>query len=137
MAITMDIESVSYSRDFMLSVKVNQIARKFKNQRQFLKSFSRQNLTILKLKKSHRSGWQTKLKLRRSNQMSVPTICSTNIRSIVNKIDDIQLLLDTRLYSNNCIFLFQETWLNSNIESELLTPTNYQFFRQDRCNSSR
>jgi hypothetical protein len=69
--------------------------------------------------------------------MSVPSIFSTNVRSILNKVDDIQLLLNTKLFSNIGAFLVQETWLNQSIDSDLLTPDGYLCFRQDRSNSSR
>jgi hypothetical protein len=121
----------------MLSVKVKLMAARFEREHNFIKLLPWKKFQILKAQKPHRSGWQSKLNKKSPEKMSVPTLLSTNVRSILNKVDDIQLLLNTRLYSNNCIFLVQETWLNLNICSEILTPTNYSCCRQDRQNSSK
>jgi hypothetical protein len=127
----------SHTRELLLSIKANLTVAKFKNQRQFVKSFLRKKSSILKYKKIHRSGWQKKLKCKRPSKMTVPSLFTTNVRSLLNKIDDLQLLLNTRFYSNNCVFLVQETWLNNNVCSELLSFDGYLCFRQDRSNSMR
>jgi len=85
----------------------------------------------------HRGGWQTALKSRSIDQLSFPTILSCNCRSLVNKFDDLELLLNSPLYSHTGIVCLQESWLNRSIDDNLITPTSFQCFRNDREGNQR
>lgn len=58
------------------------------------------------------------------------SICLINARSLANKIDQLQILLNSKKFQILC---FTETWLSSKINDPLLCPTNdYNIFRSDR-----
>jgi exonuclease III len=55
-----------------------------------------------------------------------------NFQSIKNKIHETQVLIDN---ADPDIILGTETWLNGNISSAEILPTNFQVFRNDRSDS--
>jgi hypothetical protein len=128
---------ISLSRDLLIAVKNNVINANFKGSRKIVKQIHMLNRYIFKGKVPRRSGWQVKLKQISPEKMTIPTLFSSNVRSIVNKFDNLQLMLHTKLHANNCAILLQETWLNSAMESALFTPLNYVSFRQDRCDGHK
>lgn len=58
-----------------------------------------------------------------------PSILSANIRSTMNKIDEIYLTISSGNYQ---IFAASETWLTNEIPNELVRFPNYHVFRCDR-----
>ena len=58
-----------------------------------------------------------------------PAIASYNIRSLINKVDDIKVLLSRS--DLNCLIL-TESWLNNSIVNEELQVPRYNLFRRDR-----
>jgi hypothetical protein len=55
-----------------------------------------------------------------------------NFQSITNKVHETQVLIDN---ADPDIILGTETWLNGNISSAEVLPTNFQVFRNDRSDS--
>ncbi len=55
----------------------------------------------------------------------LPNSLSTNVRSLLPKIDELALILID-------IAAVSETWLHSHIENEVLSIPNYNLIRQDR-----
>ena len=55
-----------------------------------------------------------------------------NFQSIKNKVHETQVLIDN---ADPDIILGTETWLNGNISSAEVLPTNFQVFRNDRSDS--
>ena len=51
-----------------------------------------------------------------------PKICFSNVRSMVNKIDEIVATISTNLYD---VVVITETWLNSRITGELIRIPGY------------
>ena len=56
-------------------------------------------------------------------------IMHLNARSLVNKIEDIQIICQTAKPDILCI---TETWLNESVPQNALTPSGYKQYRQDR-----
>lgn len=56
-------------------------------------------------------------------------ILSLNARSIVNKIDELELLL---LSYNAQLVVISETWLSDKISSDEIVPPGYKLYRRDR-----
>lgn len=64
-----------------------------------------------------------------STQLPLPSILLSNVRSMKNKIDD----LNSSLLVNKCdIAVITETWLQDNIPSGSLDIPGYDLFRNDR-----
>ena len=65
---------------------------------------------------------------------SFPKFLLSNVRSMVNKIDEIQGVLST----NECdIFVLTESWLTSKVSDNLITIPDYKHIRKDRLNDQR
>ncbi len=59
----------------------------------------------------------------------LPNFLSTNVRSLLLKIDELALILN---HLSIDIAAVSETWLHSGIENEVLSIPNYNLIRQDR-----
>ena len=65
--------------------------------------------------------------------MSRPIACYyTNIRSLINKRDELKLLIEK---SRPDVILLTETWLSSDIDDREIGLPDYAIYRQDRSNS--
>ena len=118
---------ISYSRDILLRLRNSTL-----NASPFVTHSYPQPIQSSKRKRGKRAGWQSALSCTTPQKMTVPSLVSTNIRSLFGKVADLRNLLHTRIHSNNCIICVQESWLNSDIEDSLVCPEGYICFRQDR-----
>ena len=68
-----------------------------------------------KQKRGKRGGIRARLAAS-PHKPAIPTIVLANVRSLDNKLDYIRLLRSTRRTVRECcVFVFTETWLNSNV----------------------
>lgn len=61
-------------------------------------------------------------------------VAHLNVRSMVNKMDDIRMLIKEKPFE---IFTISETWLNTSIADSEIEIPGYTFARKDRGNGSR
>ena len=59
----------------------------------------------------------------------LPTFLNANVRSVVNKLDDLTVVLKQNNVDIACL---TETWLNDNVPNEVLSIPGYNAFRNDR-----
>lgn len=62
------------------------------------------------------------------------TVTHLNIRSLKNKIPDLEVLLTTKKIN---VLTLSETWLHPNIENTILALPTYNLFRNDRTRASK
>ena len=63
----------------------------------------------------------------------IPSILTTNVRAIGNKIDEIQLVAELNSVGGICI---TETWLSSTVPDSNITIPSFNLFRKDRTGTS-
>jgi hypothetical protein len=68
---------------------------------------------------------------------TLPSILLLNARSLVNKIDELELLIHSKdLLKSCCIIAVTETWLHSNISDTQMNLAGFNALRFDRAASS-
>ena len=122
----------SYSRDYIFGLKPSIISRIPSETSET--SVSRSSTWI---KKRKRAGWQAVLSCTSPSKMTVPSLVSTNIRSLFAKLPDLTYTLKSRIHSNTCVVCIQESWLNPDIEDSLVQMDGFESFRQDRMSSKK
>ncbi len=67
---------------------------------------------------------------------ALPTLMLSNVRSLENKLDLIQLSRSTQHEARDCcVFVFTETWLNDNIPDSAIQLNSLTCYRADRDSS--
>ncbi len=67
---------------------------------------------------------------------ALPTLMLSNVRSLENKLDLIQLSRSTQHEARDCcVFIFTETWLNDNIPDSAIQLNRLTCYRADRNSS--
>ncbi|KAL0177325.1 hypothetical protein M9458_026219, partial [Cirrhinus mrigala] len=85
-----------------------------------------------KQRRGKRGGLRAKLKLT-PHRLSLPSIFLANVRSLVNKMDEIRLRINHSKRLWNCnVMIFTETWLNSDISDNAIALAEHHTFRADR-----
>ena len=120
----------TYSRQEMLSFKST-------NYVPYPNSVFKESRNHAWIKKRKRAGWQCALNYTPPVKMTVPSLVSTNVRSLFAKISDLTCSLNTRIHSNTCVACIQETWLNQNVEDALVQIDGFVCYRQDRQHSRK
>ena len=70
---------------------------------------------------------------RRGHRTALPAILLSNVRSLANKTDELQLLLGkNRDFSASSVLCFTETWLCGSIPDSALQLAGFQLVRADR-----
>ncbi len=86
----------------------------------------------LRRKRGKRAGALVKLH-KRGFRTALPSIHLANLRSLLNKTDELLLLTRTNKdFSNSAALCFTETWLSETIPDNALHLPGYQLFRADR-----
>ena len=62
--------------------------------------------------------------------VTAPTVFSTNIRSLFNKIDHLRACVST--FSDVNVVTITESWLHYNIDDNLIQLPGFNVFRRDR-----
>ena len=83
-------------------------------------------------KKKHRAGYRVALRRLKSYQLTIPAILSLNARSILNKVDDLNSLIQCKFHENTSVIMVQETWLNPFVDTNLVNLNNFKCFRCDK-----
>ncbi len=66
-------------------------------------------------------------------RLALPTLMLSNVRSLENKLDLIQLSRSTQHEARDCcVFVFTETWLNDNIPDSAIQLNRLTCYRADR-----
>ena len=82
--------------------------------------------------RGNRAGCRLRLE-KKGFRAPLPGLILANVRSLSNKLDELQLRLMTdKGYSHTAAFGFTETWLHSNIPDTAMALPGYQLFRVDR-----
>ena len=82
--------------------------------------------------RGNRAGCRLRLE-KKGFRAPLPGLILANVRSLSNKLDELQLRLMTdKGYSHTAAFGFTETWLHSNIPGTAMALPGYQLFRADR-----
>ncbi|MGL5101055.1 MAG: endonuclease/exonuclease/phosphatase family protein, partial [Plesiomonas sp.] len=85
-----------------------------------------------KQRRGTRGGLRAKLKLT-PHRLSLPNIFLANVRSLVNKMDEIRLRIINNKRLLNCnVIIFTETWLHSGIPDNAFELAGYNTHRADR-----
>ena len=97
--------------------------------------------TIMKPRKNKRPecisvpDYSSLIPLRRSVTIPrFPKIWFSNVRWMVNKLDEVSASISTELYD---VAVITETWLNSRVTDELIRIPGYVSCRRDRLNNQR
>ena len=82
--------------------------------------------------RGNRAGCRRRLE-KKGFRAPLPGLVLANVRSLSNKLDELQLRLRTdKDYSHITAFGFTDTWLHSNIPDTAVNLPDYQLFRVDR-----
>ena len=66
------------------------------------------------------------------NKFPLPTLLVANVRSVINKVDE----LESVAYVNNAdVICITESWLNTSILDSMISLSNFVQFRKDRVHS--
>lgn len=85
-----------------------------------------------KQRRGKRGGTRAKLKLT-PHRLSLPSIFLANVRSLVNKMDELRLRMTNSNRLSNCnVMIFTETWLHSGIPDDAIKLAGYHTLRADR-----
>ena len=68
----------------------------------------------------------------RDNNFQLPTLLVANVRSIINKIDELELVAQINQVEVICI---TESWLNTSVVDSMISLSNFIQFRNDRTYS--
>ncbi|CAB4042635.1 Hypothetical predicted protein, partial [Paramuricea clavata] len=68
----------------------------------------------------------------RDNNFPLPTLLVANVRSIINKIDELELVAQINQVEVICI---TESWLNTSVVDSMISLSNFIQFRNDRTYS--
>ncbi len=86
-------------------------------------------------KRGKRGGIRARLRAN-PTRPALPTLMLSNVRSLENKLDLIQLSQSTQHESRDCcVFVFTETWLNNNIPDSAIQLHGLNCYRADRDSS--
>ena len=64
--------------------------------------------------------------------MTVPSVISSNVRSLLGKIDEVKNLNHDTQWRNVGVILLQESWLHPDIDDDVIGLDDYDIFRSDR-----
>ena len=83
-------------------------------------------------KRGKKGGVRSRIR-RRGNKPPLPTIVCGNVRSLPNKMTELETL-STYMYEYReaCLMCFTETWLNENIPDSAVELPNFSTVRSDR-----
>ena len=70
---------------------------------------------------------------KRPQTYDVPSILTTNVRAIGNKMDEIQLVAELNSMGVICV---TETWLSSTVPDSNITIPDFNLFQKDRTDTS-
>ncbi len=83
-------------------------------------------------KRGKRRGIRARLRAN-PTRPALPTLMLSNVRSLENKLDLIQLSRSTQHEARDCcVFVFTETWLNDNIPDSAIQLNRLTCYRADR-----
>ncbi len=83
-------------------------------------------------KRGKRGGIRARLRAN-PTRPALPTLMLSNVRSLENKLDLIQLTRSTQHEARDCcVFVFTETWLNDNIPDSAIQLNKLTCYRADR-----
>ncbi len=86
-------------------------------------------------KRGKRGGIRARLRAN-PTRTALPTLVLSNVRSLENKLDLIQLSRSTQHEARDCcVFVFTETWLNDNIPDSAIQLHGLNCYRVDRDSS--
>ncbi len=86
-------------------------------------------------KRGKRGGIRARLR-DNPTRPALPTLMLSNVRSLENKLDLIQLSRSTQHEARDCcVFVFTETWLNDNIPDSAIQLNRLTCYRADRDSS--
>ena len=68
-------------------------------------------------------------KAKHQKSYDIPAILSTNVRTLMNKVDDIQQIAELNSISAICS---TKTWLSPNVPDSFVASPGYNLFRKDR-----
>ncbi len=86
-------------------------------------------------KRGKRGGIRARLRAN-PTRPALPTLMLSNVRSLENKLDLIQLSRSTQHEARDCcVFVFTETWLNNNIPDSAIQLHGLNCYRADRDSS--
>ncbi|XP_071326651.1 uncharacterized protein [Trachinotus anak] len=89
-------------------------------------------LAVKRRRRGKRAGALARLR-RRALRTPLPGIFLSNVRSLPNKLDELQLLVQkNRDFSSSSVLCFTETWLCGSIPNSALELAGFQLFRADR-----
>lgn len=80
----------------------------------------------------HRAGWQVGLRRCPTNKTQIPLILSSNIQSLLGKIDNLNTVTQQKEYKNLKIIMLQESWLHKDIEDGIVSLDDFFAYRTDR-----
>ena len=121
----------TYSRDFLNHVRqLCEYSTKFN--RTVVNRIKRIRRKAWGKTRKHRAGWQVALRRQPISKIQIPMAISTNIRSLMGKIDEVKLLLRKPECTSLGVMMIQETWLHEDIDDEIIQVEGFKIFRSDR-----
>ena len=87
-------------------------------------------------KRGRKGGVRSRIR-RRGNKPPLPTIILGNVRSLPNKMTELETLSKyMHEYREACLMCFTETWLNENVPDSAVELPNFSLIRSDRTTAS-
>ena len=126
----------AYTRQELFSVRRTHCCTKVKCEcLNYLPTVSELGIQFRKTRKRGRKGGiRTRMKRRGCFKLAVPTVILRNVRSLLNKCDELQSSINhLNEYRNCCALVFTETWLRENISDSLVQVDGFNIIRADRC----
>ena len=124
---------LSYSRTFLKSLRIIALKVQFLP---FAHSVRNRFQRLIKKgnghHKKHRAGWWVALRRRPINRMTIPSVISSNVRSLMGKFNEVKNLTHETRWKNVGAILLQETWLHSDIDDDIIGLDGFNIFRSDR-----
>lgn len=96
-------------------------------------------MEIQRYRRGCRAGVQVRILKERGRryELILPSIVKGNVRSLVNKMDELSLLVKSQHEYLECsVMCFTESWLNENIPDCAVEPAGFTLVRTDRDNQS-
>ena len=101
------------------------------------RGFTNANPRLRTRKRGKIAGALVRLK-RRRHRTPLPSILLGNVRSLVNKRDELSILINSRRVIADCSVLgFTETWLSASIPDSAVQQDGFSLHRADRTEASQ
>lgn len=132
----MTLATLVYSKSFLVNISKQKNSLKLIWKNEYRGHFKNIDPTLIRSKKrGKRSGLSVKLS-RNKVKIPLPTVSVTNLRSVTNKIDELEAVCRVNPLRNALIWIISETWLTPETDDTHVELPHYMTIRSDRTQAS-